>query len=372
MNNDNHQHHKTLLNMAGAQFGVDCATTWQTLEQSVTAYAKVLHLQQGGSSRENSEGAAFNAWWQSCCELLAPRQVSISRVRFAPNDAPNNVQSNMSNNTANNTASNTASNRAINRASNEEDEYIEIFNAGPLIVDLSGWRLHASREGRGVRFPVGTLIKPQLKLRIYTHKKGAFSFNSERSIWHYQGDKASLFNRSGVLISSWLYGVNAHEQVTINQLHFDQSVFDQSVFDQSSFDQSEFDPLGFDLQANSINPEEYADISNNSSSWIDVSNWRLSTGKDQCYIFPPNSTLSPKARLTIDLNAQDTERCGYLFKSHRSKWNYKLDSGVLTDYMGKTVSSYCYGENSTFFGPKKRGGIINRPLEALTARKSVV
>ncbi len=275
--------------LTSVQFATDFDASRRALEQHVSRYAKNLY--DNGSAGGNVDpGKPFNDWWRSCCELLAPRQISISRVQYECNC--NDI------------------------ANADSEEYIDIINSGPMIVDLSGWRLKGGINGQDVRFPDDTLIKPDTRIRIHTHKKGAFSFNSRRAVWDHQGDQALLFNRQGMVISSWLYGDKAHAEVVIAEVEFaDEGKLDDHVV-----------------------------INNIGNSWIDIANWQLSTGKDQCYIFPFGTVLAPNQNLRVNLNEQDHDSQGYDYKNNRMRWNYCLDSSVLRDHNGHTVATFTYGE----------------------------
>lgn len=54
-----------------------------------------------------------------------------------------------------------------------EEEFIEMINNGPAILDISDWNLNAGDEGQNYRFPSKTLVFPQQKLRIYTQDRGS-------------------------------------------------------------------------------------------------------------------------------------------------------------------------------------------------------
>lgn len=266
------------------QFGEESKPCWQALTQGVTESAKALYEQS------DKQQTPYNAWWQSCFDLLGPRQIVIGQVDC--NGSSGN---------------------------GEEDEFIEINNTGPMIVDLSNWRVNAGNEGQDVTIPVGTYILPGALIRIYTRKKGEFSFNSLHSVWNNKGDKAFLYDSKETLISSWLYGSKAWDEVSISHINFDG-------------------------KEKGSEGDEYAQITNDSNCWVDVSGWQLSAGKAQNFQFPELSALAPKTSVRVYTNKIDAHSGGFSFKSKRAIWNNKGDIGTLRDNTGKQVSKLSYGD----------------------------
>ncbi len=266
------------------QFSEDSEPCWQALAQGVTESAKALYEQS------DKQQPPYNAWWQSCFDLLGPRQIVIGQVDC--NGSSGN---------------------------GEEDEFIEINNTGPMIVDLSNWRVNAGNERQDVTIPVGTYILPGARIRIYTRKKGEFSFNSLNSVWNNKGDQAFLYDSNKTLISSWLYGSKAHDVVSISHINFDG-------------------------KEKGSEGDEYAQITNDSDNWVDVSGWQLSAGKGQDFEFPQLTALAPRTSVRVYTNEVDASTGGFSFKSKRAIWNNKGDIGTLRDNTGKQVSKLSYGD----------------------------
>ena len=232
----------------------------------------------------------FAAWWYSCCSLVAGRQVAIAKVDFNGADS-----------------------------GGEADEYIELINHGPMIMDLSGWRVNAGDEGQDVTFPEASYIKPLQTIRIYTRKKGEFSFNSNKSIWNNKGDIAYLYDNQGLLVSSWCYGQPAHDLVFISDIFYD----------------------GIEKRTEG---DEFAVISNKSDHWVDLSGWGLSAGNDQNFTFPSDSAIAPHSSIRVYTNHIEPSTGGFSFASKTAIWNNHGDTGKLTDTTGHLVSQYSYSE----------------------------
>lgn len=268
-----------------AQYATDASGCWQMMAQSVSSLAN-KHYNQ--STDNGMPGAAFDAWWRSCSELMTARQVVIKAIHY-------------------------------NGIDDNGDESIELFNHGPLAVDMSGWRINAGNDRQDVVFPDGWLLQPQTSIVVDTIGKTQLSFSRKQSVWNNKGDQGLLFDSQGLLVSSWVYGAKAYPAVNISYIEFDGQV-----------KQTEAD--------------EYVEITNVSSSWVDVSGWQLNAGKNQCFSFSKGSSLCPGGKIRIYTDMIEPQTGGYSFNSKRAVWNNKGDTALLTDYQGKLVSSYSYGD----------------------------
>ena len=86
----------------------------------------------------------------------------------------------------------------------EPDEYVEIKNRTPSIIDLSGWILHDQGSNHSIQFPSNSKLHPQQKCKIFTNLEGGcFSFAKTKSaVWNNSGDRAHLKDASGRLIAT--------------------------------------------------------------------------------------------------------------------------------------------------------------------------
>jgi hypothetical protein len=266
------------------QFNQDVGACFQGLNELVQARAKAM-LEQGDLS-------PFEAWWQASCELLAPRQISVANVDF--DGACGN---------------------------GEEDESIELYNNGPMLLDLGNWRINAGDEGQDMTFPHGTLIMPKTCLRIHTRRKGEFSFNSPRPIWNNKGDTAVLFDAEGNEVCAYAYGCDGHAEVSISHINYD----------------------GHEKRTEG---DEYAQLSNSGAKWVELSDWQLSAGSEQNFVFPKGALLKPFSSIKVFTNKIEGSSGGYSFASHKAIWNNQGDTGVLTDHKGQKVAQYSYGDKA--------------------------
>lgn len=273
-------------NFPQLQYSNDAQGSWNKIANDVTEYAMILYQERINSGEA---GSALTDWWNSCVELLLNHQIVINDINF--DGSRNNGQN---------------------------EEYIEILNKGPLLVDLSNWVINAGNEGQDMIFPKGTVIYPNAPLRVYTDKTGELSFNSKLSVWNNKGDMAFLYDASNDLICCWSYGVKAHADVAITY-------------------------ICFDGKERYTEADEYAEIANLGANLIDLSNWQLSAGKGQEFYFPENSVLKPYAKIRVYTNQIDIHSGGYSFNSRTAIWNNKGDTGILSDHKGRIVSDYSYG-----------------------------
>lgn len=228
----------------------------------------------------------LSGWWQSCFELLSASQIQIKHLNFQASDLG-------------------------------EDEFIELVNKGPAILDISGWRINAGDEGQDMTFPTGTQLQPQQSIKVYTENKGDYHFNSPNPIWNNKGDSALIYNADGILVYSWAYGSDAHKAVKLSHIHYDGQ---------------EYRTEG----------DEYAEISNDSEHWVDLSQWQLSAGLKQVFTFPGHARIAPKSSVRVYTNRDNPGTGGFSFNSPTAVWNNLGDVGKLLDHKGQLVSEYRY------------------------------
>jgi hypothetical protein len=82
----------------------------------------------------------------------------------------------------------------------ENDEYIELFNANPFDVDLSGWKLDDVAGGGSAPYtlPPGTVLRAQRYLVLFSAETGIALNNSG-------GDSVRLLTPDGVEVESYVY-----------------------------------------------------------------------------------------------------------------------------------------------------------------------
>ena len=99
------------------------------------------------------------------------------------------------------------------------DEYVVVVNQGGSAQDMSGWRLqsHSPKascppvEDQVFRFPDGYVLAPGASVRIHS---GPEAFSNPPSdllwtddyIWNNKGDKATLTDLTGAVVSTFAYG----------------------------------------------------------------------------------------------------------------------------------------------------------------------
>lgn len=104
--------------------------------------------------------------------------------------------------------------------SSSADEFVELFNAGPDGIDLTGWRIDDADQARHL-FPAGTWLDPDRYLVVFgagapaipgvpaqTSSTGSLSLNNT-------ADVVSLFSASGLLIDTVTYDALAGQDQSI-------------------------------------------------------------------------------------------------------------------------------------------------------------
>lgn len=257
---------------------------WRTIEASIANQAKVLYDKR---INDNHLGSTFMDWWESCCDLLLHRQLVIADVNF-------------------------------DSKSDKGEEYIEIHNQGPLIVDISSLRINAGDKGQDYTFPERTILMPQESLRVFTQADYTYSFESKTPLLNNKGDTVYLYDREGIKITSWAYGGDVNNDIEIGIINYD----------------------GKEARTES---DEFVEIANAGCHWLDLSSWKLSAGKHQEFIFPHDTHIQPFSAIRVYTNLIDPSTGGYSFNSRRAVWNNNGDIGQLWNTDGTLVSEYSYG-----------------------------
>lgn len=256
---------------------------WRTIESGVAIYAKKLY---DNRMSNNIAGSTYFDWWESCCDLLLHRQLIISDVNFDDN-------------------------------SPKGEEYIEILNQGPIIIDVSKLRINAGNKGQDFIFPERTIMLPKDKLRVYTQRKDGLSFQSNQPLLNNKGDTAYLYDQEDILISSWAYGCDVSDDIEIGFINYDGKQAKTEC-------------------------DEFIEIANTGPNWLDLSGWQVSAGKNQIFDFPIGSKIQPFCSIRVYTDLIDKSTGGYSFNSSRAIWNNKGDTGKLIDTKGTMVSEYTY------------------------------
>lgn len=256
---------------------------WNDLELGVREFAK-----QSDEAPE-TRLKPFQSWWKSAFDLFATRQLKIVQVNYEPSEAG-------------------------------DEEFIELCNQGPAILDLSHWRINAgdNKREQNFVFPERTLALSGQVFRIYTQAKdGELSFGSQQNIWNNKGDSALLFEGQGRLIATWSYGNDAKNHISITRINFDG-------------------------EEKGSEGDEFIEITNTGSHWLDISGWKVESQKQQSFQFPANSSVAPYQAIRVYTNQVHPETGGYSFASKTAIWNNKGDVGVLLDHRGTKVSELSY------------------------------
>jgi len=264
-------------------------------DRALSAFSEVSLKLAEQLLKDNADGinpSAFAAWWQANYRLYANQQMMITGLNFKGTSS--------------------------NGSHPEEDEYIEITNQGPAILDLGGWSIEAG-PNQTMTFKEKTMIASGQSIRVYTFDKGAFSFKSHQAIWNNRGDKAKLYDQDATLISQWWYGREAEKDVYISHIAFD----------------------GNDRYSEG---DEYVEITNLSPAWVDISSWVLGGGHADDFVFSEGSHIAPFGSIRVYTNKLDARTGGYSWDSKRAIWNNHAGHAYLNGLGQRTVSDYHYGK----------------------------
>ncbi|MCG7535993.1 lamin tail domain-containing protein [Pseudoalteromonas sp. OOF1S-7] len=98
-------------------------------------------------------------------------------------------------------------------------------------------------------------------------------------------------------ICNWKYGTAAHSEVAISQVHY--------------------------IRAQQMNHcDEYVEMANPGSAWIDLSGWCIKGAISQHFEFHSGAVLRPQGMVWVCANFHSPQTGGFSFNSHHALWRY--------------------------------------------------
>jgi micrococcal nuclease len=91
-----------------------------------------------------------------------------------------------------------------------------------------------------------------------------------------------------------------------------------------------------------VESDEYAEITNQGDSTVQLDGWRLNAGAPGQNFRFPNFELQPGQSCRIYTNEVHPDSCGFSFHNPQAVWRNSGDCGYLYDAAGDEVSNYCY------------------------------
>ena len=88
--------------------------------------------------------------------------------------------------------------------------------------------------------------------------------------------------------------------------------------------------------------DEFAQITNQGLSAVNLQGWRLNAGDPEQDFYFPNFLLNPGLSCRIYTDENHPEYCGFSFDIRHEIWDNGEDCGYLYDDKGAQVSKYCY------------------------------
>ncbi len=98
----------------------------------------------------------------------------------------------------------------------------------------------------------------------------------------------------------------------------------------------------YDGQAGSTESDEYAEITNQGGSPVNLGGWHLNAGDPGQDFWFPAFELAPGQNCRVYTNEDHPETCGFSFDYGRAIWANIGECGYLFDQNGNEVSRYCY------------------------------
>jgi hypothetical protein len=91
-----------------------------------------------------------------------------------------------------------------------------------------------------------------------------------------------------------------------------------------------------------VESDEYAVITNQGGSAVNLAGWRLNAGAPEQEFSFPAFDLQAGQSCRVYTNESHPESCGFSFGVNQAIWNNSGDCGYLYDNTGAQVAQYCY------------------------------
>lgn len=112
-------------------------------------------------------------------------------------------------------------------------------------------------------------------------------------------------------------------------------------------------------QVKRVQSDEYIEITNFGSTSVDLSGWKVSSGKKE-FSFPAGTELEAGSSFRVYTNQNDLKSGGFSFNSSTAIWSDKGDEGKLFDAQGNLVSNWIYDEQGNVTGNNRNTGSENQ------------
>ena len=98
----------------------------------------------------------------------------------------------------------------------------------------------------------------------------------------------------------------------------------------------------YDGEVSSVESDEYAEITNQGGSPVNLGGWHINAGDSGQDFWFPAYELAPGQSCRVYTNEDHPETCGFSFDYGRAIWANSGECGYLYDQNGVEVSRYCY------------------------------
>ena len=218
------------------------------------------------------------------------------------------------------------------------EEWVEIFNRGESVIDMGGWKL-ADLANHSYIFHEGFKLEAGGKVRVHvgegTDSATDLYMNSTRPIWNNDGDTATLYDDSGVILDQYSYMVEITSTPTATPTPAPTQAHLAGVL----IYEINFNPEGDDR----VNlTGEWVEILNNGSEPVNMEGWLLKDAKNHTYVFPDGFTLFQGAKVRVHVGEGTDSATDLYMNSTCPIWNNDGDTATLFDEVGEIVDQYSY------------------------------
>ncbi|MEA2696428.1 MAG: hypothetical protein QOI66_699, partial [Myxococcales bacterium] len=173
-------------------------------------------------------------------------------------------------------------------------DWVELFNAGTAVADLSAWIFRDSDDTHAYRLPAGTTLAPGAYLVL---EEAQFVFGLGA------GDAARIFDARGVLIDSYVW--TAHAAVTYGRCPNGTGALGPTTISTKGAANNCTVPMASikinEVESNNGVPGDWVELFNAGTAAADLSSWIFRDSDDtHAYVLPGGTTLAPGAYLVLE------------------------------------------------------------------------
>jgi Lamin Tail Domain len=216
--------------------------------------------------------------WGRCPDVIGTFQVTSASTKGVTNDCTSLIRIN-----------------EIESSGGTPGDWVELYNPGPSLSDVSGWMLKDNDDTHAYTIPAGTVV-PAGGYLVLDEATIEFGLGG--------GDSARLFRADGSLHDS--YSWTAHPATTYGRCPNGTGAFATTVSSTKAAANDCVNPAAAivinEIESNAGTPGDWAELMNVSTASINVSGWTMVDNNPSSvpYVIPDGTTITPGGFLVLE------------------------------------------------------------------------